>query len=129
MIVKPAGLNDSPAVYVVFEGDVEPLDNELTTLVTVTVHVAEYCFPLIVRFAVIVAVPAETPVTVMFEPLDDEEELIDATELFDVVQEIVPLSVEVADSVVVLPTETLAVDALIETPSVACVGVFEPKSQ
>ena len=69
------------------------------------------------RFAVIVAVPAPTPVMVIFAPLADEEELMLATELFDVVQVMVPLSVEVADNVVVLPTEMLAVDALIDTPT------------
>ena len=116
-------------MYVVFVGEVEPFDKELTTFVTVTEHVEEYSFPLIVRFAVIVAVPAATPVIVMFAPLADEDELILATELFDVVQVIAPLSVEVADNVVVLPTETLAVEALIETPSAAATGVFEPKLQ
>ena len=73
----------------------------------------------------IVAVPAETPVTVIFAPLADDEELMLATELFDVVQVIVPLSVDVADKVVVLPTVTLAVDALIETP-LLLTGVLVP---
>ena len=77
------------------------------------------------HLAVIVAVPAETPVIVMFAPLADEDELKLATELFDVVQVIVPLSVDVADKVVVPPTVTLAVDALIETPLVFT-GVVSP---
>ena len=64
--------------------------------------------------------------TVMFAPLAEVDELKDTTELFDVIHVIVPLSVDVADKVVVLPTETLAVDLLIERPSTAFTGVFEP---
>ena len=125
VIVNPVESKDSPAVYVVLVGEVEPLERELTTFVTVTVQVFEYCVPLIVAFAVIVAVPAATPVTVMFAPLADEDELMLATELFDVVHVIVPLFEAVADNVVVLPTEMLADELLIVTPSLFT-GVFEP---
>ena len=62
---------------------------------------------------------------VIFAPLLDEEELILATELFDVVQEIEELLDDVADKVVVLPTETLADEALIVTPSLFT-GVVSP---
>ena len=78
------------------------------------------------RFAVIVAVPAETPVTVTLAPLALEVELKDATELFDVDHVIVPLSVEVADKVVELPTLILSLALLIVTPVLGVTGVFSP---
>ena len=76
--------------------------------------------------AVIVAVPAETPVMVIFAPLAEEDELMLATELFDVVQEIVPLLDAVADNVVELPTEILAEELLMVTPTFGVIGVLEP---
>ena len=101
------------------------MERELTTLVTVTVQVLEYCVPSIVALAVIVAVPAATPVIVTFAPLAVEDELKLATELFDVVHEIVPLFDAVADKMVVLPTEILADELLIVTPALLT-GVVPP---